>query len=76
MMTVMITIEDGGIDLGMEFNEFTHKRSPEPTDDEIREYMEEKDENYYNARERLRERVYGGKPPKGYQSWGDYWKSY
>ena len=48
----------------------------EPTEQEIQEYMKENNENYYNARERLRENAYGGKPPGGYRSWGDYWKSY
>ena len=48
----------------------------EPTEEEIRRYMKENNENYYNARERLREHAYGGKPPGGYRSWGDYWKSY
>ena len=48
----------------------------EPTEEEIRRYMKENNENYYNARERLREHAYGGKPPGGYSSWGDYWKSY
>jgi len=47
----------------------------EPTDDEVMIYMKKHQENYYNARERLREKAYGGKPPNGYQSWGDYWKS-
>lgn len=46
----------------------------EPTDLEIRELMKE-GESYYSAREKLREKAYGGKPPYGYQSWGDYWKS-
>jgi len=47
----------------------------EPTDDEIRVYMEYHGETYYSAREYLREQAYGGKPP-GFQSWGDYWKSF
>ncbi len=47
----------------------------EPSKDEIDRYMEEHSENYYNARERLREQTYGGKAPGG-GSWGDYWKSY
>lgn len=48
----------------------------EPTAREIKAFMEANGENYYNAREQLREKAYGGKPPGGYQSWGDYWKSY
>jgi hypothetical protein len=48
----------------------------EPSDKEIQDYMREHNENYYNSRERLREKAYGGKPPEGFQSWGDYWKSY
>ena len=53
------------------------RNSLEPTDDEIWEYMRNnKFETYYTAREKLREKAYGGKPPDGYGSWGDYWKSY
>jgi hypothetical protein len=37
---------------------------------------EHRGETYYTAREKLRELAYGGKPPDGYASWGDYWKSY
>jgi hypothetical protein len=48
----------------------------EPTYYEIRQLEIESGLNYYNARERLREKAYGGKPPGGYSSWGDYWKSY
>jgi len=48
----------------------------EPSEDMIKRHMQEHDENYYNSRERLREEEYGGKPPGGYSSWGDYWKSY
>jgi hypothetical protein len=51
-------------------------KSKEPTQAEILKYMEIHNENYYNARERLREKSYGGKPPSPYKSWGDYWKSY
>lgn len=47
----------------------------EPTKEEIEAYMEETGENYYNSREKLRELAYGGKPPNGHKSWGDYWKS-
>jgi hypothetical protein len=43
---------------------------------EIFQFMKENDMDYYNAREILREKAYGGKPPEGFQSWGDYWKSY
>ena len=46
-----------------------------PTQEEIERYMKKHKENYYNARERLRELVYGGKPPNGFSSWGDYWKA-
>jgi hypothetical protein len=48
----------------------------EPTEKDIIRRMRETQENYYNARERLREEAYGGKPPHGFLSWGDYWKSY
>ena len=46
----------------------------EPTDDEIKKHMKNNNENYYNSREKLREESYGGKPPMGYRSWGDYHK--
>jgi len=48
----------------------------EPTGDEIKKRMKETGERFYDARERLREAVYGGKPPYGFASWGDYWKQY
>jgi len=48
----------------------------EPTDKDIQARMETTGEIYYNARERLREQVYGGKPPDGFVSWGEYWKNY
>jgi hypothetical protein len=48
----------------------------EPSENEIREYMGYSGFDYYNARETLRELAYGGKPPGGYSSWGDYWKAY
>jgi hypothetical protein len=51
----------------------------EPTDKEIEKYMKEHNENYYAAREVLRERAYGkkyGNDKPAHQSWGDYWKGY
>lgn len=48
-------------------------RGKEPTRAEIDELMKQ-GESYYSAREKLREAAYGGKPPEGYRSWGDYWK--
>jgi hypothetical protein len=48
----------------------------EPSADAVNQYMAEHQESYYNARERLREIAYGGKPPGGFQCWGDYWKAY
>ena len=49
----------------------------EPTEKEIKELMKkDKRHTYYTAREELREKAYGGRPPVGYLSWGDYWKSY
>ena len=49
----------------------------EPTMDEIRKYMEENPNlGYYTAREEWRNKAYGGYPPEGFRSWGDYWKSY
>ena len=50
--------------------------SKEPTAEEIRDYAKRNGYSHYTARERLREQAYGGKPPNGYRSWGDYWKSY
>lgn len=47
----------------------------EPSQEEIEQYMEKNKENYYNARERLRELAYGGKPPHGYSDWGTYWEA-
>lgn len=47
----------------------------EPTHDEVLKNTNV-NKDYYAAREELRERAYGGKPPNGFQSWGDYWKSY
>ncbi len=48
----------------------------EPTEGEIKKRMKETGERFYDARERLREAAYGGKPPYGFSSWGDYWKQY
>ncbi|MDF2434766.1 MAG: hypothetical protein JWP44_4397 [Mucilaginibacter sp.] len=47
----------------------------EPTSEEILAYQAETGENWYNAREELREKAYGGKPPFG-GSWGNFWKNY
>ena len=48
----------------------------EPSEDRIRRYMSEHpNESYYTAREILREVAYGGRPPHGYRSWGDYHKA-
>lgn len=46
-----------------------------PSENEIWIMVEETGQEYYHVRELLRERVYGGKPPGNFQSWGDYWKS-
>lgn len=49
----------------------------EPSDSQIREYMEKNNLSYYTAREILREGAYGNTHSKSpAQSWGDYWKSY
>lgn len=49
----------------------------EPTDEEVREHAKRNPHlGSYCSREELREKAYGGKPPGGFQSWGDYWKSY
>ena len=60
------------------YNEIFKKKSEpsEPSEQAIKEYMNKHNENYYNSRERLREKEYGGKPPCEFQSWGDYWKQY
>jgi len=47
-----------------------------PTEKDVQEYMKLNKETYYVSREALRNRAYGGTPPNGYSSWGDYWKSY
>lgn len=47
----------------------------EPEHEQIIQHMQQHNEDYYNSREQLRELQYGGKPPIGYASWGDYWKS-
>lgn len=62
-----------------DFAESTDERAIqgiEPTNDEVQKYMEISGENFYNARELLRNLAYGGTPPGGYTSWGDYWKGY
>lgn len=46
----------------------------EPSEEDINSLMKSANLSYYGARERLREESYGGKPPSGYSSWGDYWK--
>ncbi len=49
----------------------------EPTEKEIQRAMAASPgKSYYEVREELRNSAYGSKPPSGYQSWGDYWKSY
>jgi hypothetical protein len=68
-MTMSIEVEDP--DFGMDFEKSFAK---EPTETEIRKYMEENEEFYYAAREELRRRAYG-QVPKPFDSWGDYWKS-
>ena len=47
-----------------------------PTEEDVKKRRKETGESYYDARERLREIAYGGKPPYGFSSWGDYWKHY
>lgn len=59
-----------------------NREKREPEYDEVLKYIEETGNrhSFYSAREELRNLVYGGhigaKPPNGFQSWGDYWKSY
>lgn len=49
----------------------------EPSDDEISDFLAKNPgHSWYTAREKLREQAYGGRPPGGFQSWGDYWKAY
>ena len=48
----------------------------EPSLEEVAQSMQDDELSFYEAREQLREKVYGGKPRGGYTSWGDYWKSY
>jgi hypothetical protein len=48
-----------------------------PAEEKIQLYLREHPElDYYNAREILRNLAYGGSPPGGYKTWGDYWKAY
>lgn len=51
------------------------KKYIEPTEKQIKNKMKLEGKSYYNAREELR-KLYNGKVPDGYSSWGDYWKSY
>jgi hypothetical protein len=47
----------------------------EPSQQEIEKYMRDNtNESFYTAREKLREKAYGGKAPAPFGSWGDYWK--
>ncbi len=49
----------------------------EPTEKEIKDAMAQNpNKSFYEVREELRNSAYGSKPPSGFQSWGDYWKSY
>jgi len=48
---------------------------PGPTEEGVQKEMAESGLDYYNAREKLREAAYGGKPPDGFSSWGDYFKA-
>jgi len=49
----------------------------EPSPDEVQKHLDKNPGlGFYNAREELRNKAYGGKPPGGFQSWGDYWKSF
>ena len=47
----------------------------DPTDEEIKKEMARTGQAFYNTRELLREKAHGGKPPNGFSSWGDYYKS-
>ena len=48
----------------------------EPTNREIMWFAEKTGLTQYGAREKIREAIHGGPSPSGYDSWGDYWKSY
>ena len=48
----------------------THERILQGKEPDPSEYHD------YASREVARGKAYGGKPPNGFQSWGDYWKSY
>jgi hypothetical protein len=45
----------------------------EPTGEEIQKLVSE-GYTYYGAREMARNNAYGGLPPDGYDTWGDFWK--
>lgn len=51
-------------------------KGTEPSPEEISAYMVEHNESFYNAREALRCKAYGGSPPDGCSSWDDFWKRY
>lgn len=52
-------------------------KGEEPTHLEIKAYMDSNPgESFYSVRELLREKAYGGKPPNGCYSWGEFWKNY
>lgn len=48
-----------------------------PSDSDVFDHMKEHpSKSFYSAREDLRNEAFGGLPPIGYESWGDFWKSY
>ena len=56
------------------YDENGYPKGEEPTQEQIYKHMIKINDNYYTAREQLRELAYGGKPPNGFSSWGDFWK--
>lgn len=49
-------------------------QSQEPTKAEIKAFMKlHPGETFESARENLREKLYDGKPPKGFKDWQAYW---
>ena len=72
----LLTLEEGG-SMPNITNEKPIRGSAEPCIKDIQKIQaEDAGHTFYTAREEARERAYGGKPPTGYQSWGDYWKNY
>ena len=45
------------------------------SEEKIYKLAEKQNLSFSDAKELMRELVYGGKPPKRYPSWADFWES-